>query len=81
MGDVEQGIVREDIRELFEKSNVYTKPTCKDCFAKFYCSGGCCANAVQFNGDINKPYTLACEFERKRVECAIAIEAIKMLEE
>ena len=81
MGTVFEGITREDLRETFERSNVYTKPTCENCFAKFYCSGGCCANAVQFNGDINSPYELACDFERKRVECAIAIEAIRMLEE
>lgn len=81
MGNVFDGELNGEIRESFEKSNVYTKETCKDCFAKFYCSGGCPANAYNFNGDINKPYELACEFERKRVECAIAIEAIKALEE
>ncbi len=80
MGNVDDGITRNDILKAFETSNVYTKPKCADCFAKFYCSGGCCANAYNFNGDINKPYDLACEFERKRVECSIAIEAIKMLE-
>ena len=80
MGNVFDGELNEDIRLGFEKSNVYTKDKCKDCFAKFYCSGGCTANAYNFNGDINKPYELACEFERKRVECAIAIEATKMLE-
>ncbi len=80
MGNVSDGKVNEDIKNTFEKSNVYTKKKCENCFAKFYCSGGCSANAVNFNGDINKPYELACEFEKKRVECAIAIEAIKKLE-
>lgn len=81
MGDVFSGTLDEEIKSSFEKSNIYTKDTCQNCFAKFYCSGGCPANAYNFNEDINKPYELACEFERKRVECAIAIEAIKALEE
>ena len=81
MGNVFDGEISEEIKSSFEQSNVYTKEACANCFAKFYCSGGCPANAFNFNGDINKPYELACEFERKRVECAIAIEAIKMLEE
>lgn len=81
MGDVDNGITHTEIREDFEQSNVYTKPKCTDCFAKFYCSGGCCANAYNFNGDINNPYDLACEFERKRVECALAIEAVKLLDQ
>lgn len=80
MGDVFDAKLNEDIRLRFERSNVYTKEKCKNCFAKFYCSGGCSANAVNFNGDIDKPYELACEFEKKRVECAIAIEAIKKCE-
>lgn len=75
MGNVKDGVYDEKIKEYFEKSNVYTKPKCEKCFAKFYCSGGCCANAYNFNKDINSPYELACEFEKKRVECAIAIEA------
>lgn len=79
MGNVFDGIIDENIKNQFEKSNIYTKEKCKNCFAKFYCSGGCSANAFNFNGDINKPYELACEFEKKRVECAIAIEAFKKL--
>ena len=79
MGTVEDGEINKDIVKYFEDSNIYTKDKCRGCFAKFYCSGGCAANAYNFNGDINKPYELACEFEKKRVECAIAIEAIKKL--
>lgn len=80
MGNVFDGKIDDEIKKMFENSNVYTKPECSNCFAKFYCSGGCPANAYNFNKDINKPYKLACEFERKRVECALAIEATKMLE-
>lgn len=79
MGNVFDGKIDEDIKNTFERSNIYTKEKCRGCFAKFYCSGGCSANAYNFNGDINKPYELACEFEKKRVECAIAIEAYKKL--
>lgn len=79
MGNVAENEINEEIRSMFERSNVYTKDKCKDCFAKFYCSGGCSANAYNFNGDINKPYELGCEFQRKRLECAVAIEAHKKL--
>ena len=79
MGNVYEGKLDEKIRKYFEDSNIYTKDKCRNCFAKFYCSGGCSANAFNFNGDINKPYELACEMEKKRVECAIAVEAAKKL--
>ncbi len=75
MGDVFSGIQNHRISEMFEGSHVYTKPECKKCWAKFYCSGGCPANAWNFNGDINMPYEIGCHLQRKRVECAIAITA------
>lgn len=75
MGNVEEGIKRTDVREEFKNCNVYAKDACRDCFAKFYCSGGCAANSYKFHGSIDKAYEVSCELERKRVECAIMIKA------
>lgn len=75
MGNVYDGITNIDIRENFKKANVYSKEDCKNCWARFYCSGGCHANAYNFNHDINKPYKIGCEMEKKRIECAISIQA------
>ena len=75
MGNVEEGIVRTDIRDCFKECNVYAKDKCKKCFAKFYCSGGCAANSYNFHGSINDAYDIGCELQRKRVECAIMIKA------
>jgi uncharacterized protein len=74
MGNVAQGKLDTDIQEYFKSSNVYTKEECSKCWAKFYCSGGCAANAHQFNNDINIPYKVGCELEKKRVECALWIK-------
>ncbi|MDR1913782.1 MAG: SPASM domain-containing protein, partial [Clostridiales bacterium] len=49
----------------------YHKPKCRECWAKFYCSGGCASTSYLISGDINKPYKLACELMKKRTECAI----------
>lgn len=75
IGNVNTGIENREIQEMFKKSNVYTKKECRDCWAKFYCSGGCAANAYQFNKDINLPYKIGCALERKRIECALWIKA------
>ena len=74
MGNVHCGEFNSDFQMNFQKSNVYTKKDCSECWAKFYCSGGCAANAYQFNNDINVPYKIGCELEKKRVECAIWIK-------
>ena len=79
MGDVLSGAFDNQIATQFRKSNVYSKPKCRDCWAKFYCSGGCPANAYQFNEDIQKPYEIACELEKKRIECALMVQAIEMI--
>lgn len=75
LGNVDEGIVKPEIPAEFGNCNVYTKEACKDCFARFYCSGGCAANAYHFQGNINGNYEIGCELQRKRVECAIMIKA------
>lgn len=75
LGNVDEGILRTDICDNFKECNVYAKDKCKKCFAKFYCSGGCAANAYNFTGSINDVYEVGCKLQQKRVECAIMIKA------
>ena len=75
MGNVDDGIIKPEIADEFRGCNVYSKEKCKDCFAKFYCSGGCMANAYNFHGTIHDTYEIGCEMQRKRVECAIMMKA------
>lgn len=80
MGTVFTGIEKTDMQHTFHDINIFTKEDCTNCWAKFYCSGGCVANAYKFNNDISKPEKISCELERKRVECALGIKA-QLLEE
>lgn len=73
-------LIPESVKSMFKNAHVYNKEKCKTCWNKFYCSGGCHANAINFNGDISKPYDLGCEMQKKRTECAIMIQA-KLLTE
>lgn len=75
MGNVDEGIKKPEIADDFRGCNVYSKEKCKNCFAKFYCSGGCMANAYNFHGTIHDTYEIGCEMQRKRVECAIMMKA------
>lgn len=75
LGNVDTGIEKKELVDEFKLCNVYAKDKCKDCFARFYCSGGCAANAYNFHGNLLDAYDVGCELERKRVECAIMIKA------
>ncbi|MEG2429402.1 MAG: SPASM domain-containing protein, partial [Oscillospiraceae bacterium] len=75
MGSVYNGKINLEMKEEFAKANVYAKSECKECWAKFYCSGGCNANNLQYAGGILNPHKLSCELEKKRLECAIMIKA------
>lgn len=75
MGNVYEGVKNTEVRDEFKCCNVYAKEKCRDCFARFYCSGGCAANSYNFHGNITDTYDVGCELERKRVECAIMIKA------
>ena len=75
MGNVDEGITHPEIADEFRGCSVYSKEKCRSCFAKFYCSGGCMANAYNFHGTIHEAYDIGCEMQRKRVECAIMMKA------
>ena len=80
MGNLEEGTFNTEMQEQFAQAHIYNKPSCRDCWAKFYCSGGCNANNYAYQGDILKAHPLSCELEKKRVECAIMMQAVKSLE-
>ena len=75
MGTVFEGVKNTELRDEFKCCNVYAKKKCRECFARFYCSGGCAANSYNFHGNINDAYDIGCELQKKRIECAIMIKA------
>lgn len=77
IGNVLDGTFDNRIPEKFALNNLLEKKDCRDCWAKYYCSGGCAANAIHYCGDINKPYKITCELMRKRIECAIAVNSLE----
>lgn len=87
MGDIWKGIYKEplkegersgeEIRGEFKKCNVYARPQCDDCWAKFYCSGGCAANSYHATGSILGTYDYGCKLFMKRMECAIMMEVAR----
>ena len=77
IGNVLDGTFDTTIPTYFAENNLLKKEKCKKCWAKYYCSGGCAANAIKYGGNINKPYELSCELMRKRIECAIAVNCVE----
>ena len=74
LGDIWNGVTKDDLREEFRSCNAYAREECKDCWAKLYCSGGCAANAYHATGTIRGVYEPGCELFKKRIECAIMIK-------
>lgn len=75
LGTVYDDTFNKELSKEFKQAHIYNKPKCRDCWAKFYCSGGCQANNVNFNGDMKIPYEIGCIMQKKRIECAIALKA------
>ena len=78
LGSIWDDTYDAELGKKFKKAHIYNKPKCKDCWARFYCSGGCQANNFNFNGDIHVPYEVGCEMQKKRIECAIALKSKTM---
>ena len=75
LGNLYEDTFNMDLSHRFGELNVYTRPDCQQCWARFYCSGGCSASNLLVNGDIKIPNRFGCDMQRKRLECAIAMKA------
>ena len=80
LGNVFDGVSNFEAQEDFAACNVYSRPECRDCWARLYCSGGCAANAYHSTGSVRGVYKYGCELFKKRMECAIMLEVAKTLE-
>ena len=81
LGKIWDGVTNTETQNEFGNCNVYSRPECHDCWAKLYCSGGCAANAYHATGAITGVYKNGCELFKKRMECAIMLEAAKTIED
>ena len=64
MGNVKQGKLSIIIFRVILKINIYTKDEVKNVGQSFIAVVEC-ANAYNFNNDINVPYKVGCELERE----------------
>ena len=80
LGDIWNGVENAKIQNEFAECNVYARSECRDCWAKLYCSGGCAANAYHATGSVKGVYKYGCELFKKRMECAIAVAAVRETE-
>jgi len=80
MGNVnDKPVVLNDLVSMrFSKLLVPQKTECNICWAKYYCSGGCPANAYHDTGDINGVYEKGCLIQKKRLECALWLKAMRV---
>ena len=77
LGNVFDGVTNKAVQDEFMACNVYSRKECENCWAKLYCSGGCAANAYHATGSVTGVYAYGCELFKKRMECAIMLEAAK----
>ncbi len=77
IGNVFDGLLHPEVQDKFRSCNAYSRPECKDCWAKMYCSGGCAANSYHSTGNVNGVYEYGCELFKKRIECAVMIKVAK----
>ena len=81
LGDVWHGVDNDAVRGEFASCNVYARSECRDCWARLYCSGGCAANAYHATGSIKGVYDYGCTLFKKRMECAIMLQAAQAFDE
>lgn len=80
LGDVWTGVTNTEIRRISPPATCTLTPSAaiagQDCTAP----GGCAANAYHATGSVRGVYKEGCELFKKRMECAIMLEASKALD-
>lgn len=76
LGDVFGGIKNHSLVEEFAQNSLLSHEECKNCWAKYFCAGGCAANNFEASGSISGIYAIGCEMFKKRLECALAVKAL-----
>lgn len=77
MGNVNTGVFDDSVSQQMSQINLFSKKDCSECWAKYYCGGGCACNNLNFGGSLTGVYKTGCEIMRIRTEAAIAINAIE----
>ncbi|MBP1760253.1 MAG: six-Cys-in-45 modification radical protein [Firmicutes bacterium] len=66
--------LKGEVVKSFRSAHIYAKPSCRECWARFTCSGGCHAANVAFTQNLTDVYTLGCELQKKRLEVALYVK-------
>ncbi|MGI5921171.1 MAG: thioether cross-link-forming SCIFF peptide maturase [Syntrophomonadaceae bacterium] len=78
MGNVQQAELNPEIQAIFQHNRLPDKE-CRNCWARYFCGGGCHANAYHSSGDISRPDVVSCTMHKKRIEGAIYLDLQKQL--
>ncbi len=74
MGNVHEETFDESLKINFINTHIYNKEECKNCWAKFYCTGGCASQNYSSNKNIMQPFDINCMIQKNKIKCAIAVQ-------
>jgi uncharacterized protein len=63
----------ERIRSMFCDQHVDRKASCRDCWGRYLCGGGCYAHAAMSNGRIDQPDPRDCELTQHLMRLAMVL--------
>jgi uncharacterized protein len=71
LGNVFDGELNEDTRDMFYHNTVDSKEDCGRCWARYLCGGACVFLPVEYHGSLDKQPLEICDTYRRRYECAM----------
>ena len=73
--------LKAELVQAFRSANIYAKSSCRECWARFACSGGCHAANVAFTQKLTEVYKMGCELQKKRLEAAFYVKIKEILQD
>jgi len=70
----DKSLDHQQIEFFRQVTHLSGKQVCRNCWAKYLCGGGCIANNLVMNQSMTKPYEIACEIQKMRLEAALYVQ-------
>ena len=74
LGTLDRGIDNIKVQDGFKKANIFNQKKCLNCWAKYFCSGGCFYANYESNSDILEPDEINCKIMKIRLKYAIILD-------
>lgn len=82
LGNILDNTLDQELRkEFYQPLHVLNRESCRTCWARYFCGGGCVGENFLAMGNLTTPYSVRCQLVRLGMETAVQVHCSRLQEE